>query len=419
MLSTKSAIINSDKNGDLSNDNGSSKQDIFKEYNANNDTSSNTKDPNTKDPKGINNGVDLADLNKSFQNNDGPDNEDLDSVAKSFHNDETSIFSNFFKDNPVIREVDPFKGENDTGNNLVNNINIGSIPEKESEKFINNNYKMDRQLMVKYNNGKFTFFDEMKNFIGAFTIDDMVKYFGQVYDTKDKFMSQIKGEDHKNAVFILKNFIGYPKYDKESKFANIVLFNHNESPFMGDIKMIMYLNNALHDFEKEKLYQELEYVSDSDRQKIEGIIKQLIFVLLNYTLGLVYLVSENLKGQPNKNRLKESLIRFSVNLVFRISKFVQSQVKVLKNRNTEVEKLFQLNNKLKNIMISKFDNYIEDMKDLQDKMVNLQSGGGENNNDKLGEELKDSDNQYDKSLDSVNSSDSNKSEEDFSAILEI
>ena len=342
---------------------------------------------------------------------EGYKNEIDKEVVKEFHKSESSIFSNFFNNQDIVVNDKP----------IINEINnFGNIPIKQTDAFIENN-KPEPNIYVKYRDNKFTFRDDT-NYLGHFTINNLIKYFSSVYDVNNQFMSNINKTEHNNAIYLIKTFIGSVKYDPITKFANIILLTHNESPLMGDIEMLMYLNKALESFEKNKLYEELNSVSINSsinvRGKIERIIKQTIYIMLNYTLGIISLISDDIKDDVNKKELKKNLLNYSINIVYRISKFVQEQVGVAINMNEELEKIFLINLKLKNILINKFDNFINDVKSGKELKFNLnqqdnnlnQQGGNKNNS------YSSTSDDYDSDLDSINSSDFS---DYHSAIIEL
>ena len=331
-------------------------------------------------------------------------------VAKEFHKSESSIFSNFFNNKDIIVNEKPVMNDKP----IINEMNeFGNIPIKQTEAFVENN-KQEPNVYVKYRDNKFTFKNET-NYIGHFTIDNLIKYFSSIYDINNQFMANIDKREQENAVYLIKTFIGSVKYDPETKFANIILLTHNESSFMGDIEMLMHLNKALEEFEKNKLYEELNSISINNstnvKGKIERMVKQAIYIILNYTLGIISLISEDIKDDGNKKQLKKNLLNYSINIVYRISKFVQEQVGVAINMNDELEKIFLINLKLKSILINKFDNFINDV-----KSVNLNQQGGYNNSKNNSNPYSNTSDDYDSDLDSVNSSDFT---DYHSAIIEV
>jgi hypothetical protein len=154
--------------------------------------------------------------------------------------------------------------------------------------------------------------------------------------------------------------------------------------------------------------------------------------MLNYTLGIISLISDDIKDDVNKKELKKNLLNYSINIVYRISKFVQEQVGVAINMNEELEKIFLINLKLKNILINKFDNFINDVKsgkelkfnlNQQDNNLNQQDNNLNQQDNNLNQQGGDKNNSYsstsddyDSDLDSINSSDFS---DYHSAIIEL
>jgi hypothetical protein len=269
------------------------------------------------------------------------------------------------------------KGNLYNDNKYVQTNNFGKIDNIEKTEFINNISSDDSGILVNVdkNEQKFNFCDKSKNPIGSFSINELVKYIGHTYDLQGQFLTHLGTQPYNEAVGIIKNMIGSVNYDKSTKSASINLLDFDKSPFMSDINLIVKLNSMLHDFEKEKLENELSKVDDKYKKKIRQIIKKFIYRLLNYTLQLISIISDTIKDDDSKHKLKDELIKYSVGTVFRISQYTQNELNTLLDRNNEIEKSLTLNIKLGELLDAKINNLSKQIEDMTSKYEIYQSGG--------------------------------------------
>ncbi len=107
----------------------------------------------------------------------------------------------------------------------------------------------------------------------------------------------------------------------------VSLLNHISSPFMGNIEMLINLHQSINLFESSQLDIELAKISDKHtRSKIVNIIKQFIYLLLNHSLKLIYVLVETIKNNPEKKSVCESLLKHSIIIENKITKFVKDEL---------------------------------------------------------------------------------------------
>jgi len=283
-------------------------------------------------------------------------------VIQSFHEMGENIFSYGGNDPPQIEKYD------------IGKVDIGRIPAEESTQFINNISADNQKIAINYQkrDNIFSFYNLKGDLIGKFSLEDIIKYFGSIYDFKNQFMKYLDPNEYKRAKHMIENFIGKVDLNKKLKYANIELLDYRTSAFMNDIETLVRLNDALYYFDKDNLNKELQYVDKKYRGNIEFVIKQLMYLLLSYTLQLIVIVTDDVK---NNEELKEQLIKYSVGVVYRISQFVQNQLSILIKRNEELEKTIEMSTKLRKIMESKIDGLINIIGEQNDLLKNPQSGG--------------------------------------------
>jgi len=96
-------------------------------------------------------------------------------------------------------------------------------------------------------------------------------------------------------------------------------------------------------------------------------------------MGLIDIVSSDIKNQPGKKDMAIELVKYSVGTMYRISKFVQEQIGVVTNNNSDIEKLLVMSIKMRNIADCKMNKLIDQI-ELQN--TRLTQKGGNHNDDK-------------------------------------
>lgn len=217
-----------------------------------------------------------------------------------------------------------------------------------------------RKISVSYNESqdKFTFYGVNNTILGYFTTEQLVKYLGNVYDTKNQFLNYLEEKSMKDAKEIIKTFIFKIKYNKDDKICSFDFHDSASSGFMGDIELLIKLNNSLHRFQMGKMRQELSSVEKPASQNIERNIFSFIFLLLNYTLQLIGIITEMIKNDPSKNVLRESMLKYAIGITHRISMFVQGQLKIVAEDSRKIEELIKKSGEMKTDMTLKILNFV-------------------------------------------------------------
>jgi hypothetical protein len=293
-------------------------------------------------------------------------------IADQFHKSEMDIFN--VPDDKTVRS-DDF---------IVKHINfkLSDIPDTQQfAKEVQIDKNNDKKIIVNLSGGKFNFYDDTKQHMGNFTIEHLVRFIGEPYDVKKQFMRQINPKEYSDAKELIENFVCTISYDPKIGYATINLKSHNESAFMGDVEMIVKLNKFLQTFMKSRLHDELKFVDQNHRKRVEHIVNQFMYMMLNYTMGLIEIVSSEIKDNPNKKGLAIELIKYSIGTMYRISKFVQEQLVMVVNSNKEIEKLMLMSAKMRSIMDIKLTKLLEQV-ELQNSRL-AHAGGGEDNSSEV------------------------------------
>jgi len=224
----------------------------------------------------------------------------------------------------------------------------------------------DDNIMVSYEKElhKFTFYNTNTSLLGAFTIAQLIKYLGNHWDKN--FMSHI---DTSISDEIIKTFICNIKIDHDIGIPCINLHSHLKSPFMGNIEMLIKINTGLHEFETTKLYNELEKISDLKmRNKIKLIVSHFIYLMLNYTLKIIAIISEEIKNDTSRQKMKETLIKYTVGITYRITNFIKDQLEIQKKQYDELIKNKNKIEKSRNILSSKIDTLMTQLSSQNNKI---------------------------------------------------
>ncbi|QKF94053.1 hypothetical protein QKU48_gp0595 [Fadolivirus algeromassiliense] len=302
--------------------------------------------------KGIREINEATDTHNDFQD---------DTIAKSFHAMEGKIFNNLGTKTELVG------GNNDE---IKSKFDFSEITNKYSDnKVINSVFDNDRKLMVSINEElkKISVFDEQNKLIGYFTIEHLIKYLSNIYDIKNQFIKDIDNLLYEKGRELIKTLIFRLQYNKKNKYVDFIFNDYTKSGFMGDIELLIKFNNLLYTYQTNKLQTELSKVDVHNRIKIETTIKKFIFLMLNYTLKLISIMSETLKDKDN-HELKDKMLNYSISIVYRINIFVQEQLKVIHNQNKNLKELIDNSATVKETINRKITDLVDNIK-LQNELL--------------------------------------------------
>ena len=206
-------------------------------------------------------------------------------------------------------------------------------------------------IMVSHDKSKKKYIFHSKSPIGYFKISQLIKYIGTA--KHESFMNDIDMDVSKD---VIETFI--IKIDQNSDSPNqnnIEIINYLQSPFTGNIEMLMKLLNDLKDFEKNELNHHLNKIQDVKIQKkIICFIKYFIFILLNHMIKLISSITNHIKNDSSKQKLKNQLHTNSCIIMQHINNYILDQIDhqynlitTLKNNIHDIAKVkISLNNKI-------------------------------------------------------------------------
>ena len=291
-------------------------------------------------------------------NNNIPDykNEDDEEAKNNFQNirEKVKIYNNQ-ESNLIQREIE--------------NINNNEINEIEME---NNNFrelntlKDTHNLVAVYdeNENKYTFYNSNKSILGSFNFKQIVRYIGKQLD--NNFYNFIESGYSEE---LIKSMIGEVLIDPITGKINILLKSHLESPFMGNLDLLIKLNNSFFKYETSELFNDISTINNEKLQyNIKISIKQFIYLLINHTLKIISIASEEIKNDTTQTEMKHKLLRYSVALTYRISNFMKEH---LDNYNIQYKKLYGNLEKIINIkkVINNKINNLEDKINKQNDVI--------------------------------------------------
>lgn len=281
-------------------------------------------------------------------------------ITKSFHNMESKIFSKLGHENSKIL--------NDSKDQKISNFDLSEITKKYGGKtpnILGGNKKL--MISMNENQNKFIVSDVDGTQIGYFTIEHIIKYLSDPFDTKNQVLTELDEKTYHKSKELIKSLICKMMFNKKNGYVSIIIIDHTQSGFMADIELLVKLNDMLYKYQEDELNNILSNVDKSARIKIEKNIKKFIYLLLNYTLKLIALISDKLKDTEDKKELKQNLIKYSASLVYRISTFVQGQLKIFDEQNKSIKQLLKYNLEMKEDIKDKIDKILEQMQENQNR----------------------------------------------------
>lgn len=181
--------------------------------------------------------------------------------------------------------------------------------------------------------------------------------------------------DHNNqqSLNLAKLMVGYLVEDENNKYK-VYIHTNNDSPLMGDVEILIYLNNNLKEFmDTGALENELKKLDIRKRGKINKYIKLFIYSLLEYTINLI---NTNLTS-INNPILKENMKIYVETSLNRLNHYTREVCE----RNSKKYKVLKENietiGKIKTMIYQKVSEIDEQMKMIMEKIKEMKVGGGE------------------------------------------
>lgn len=200
-----------------------------------------------------------------------------------------------------------------------------------------------KTIYVEINNRerRFTFYNDsdMRNIIGSFSVDELVKY------VMDPSNVTIDGIDINTSRPIITKYVCV--WDNNTgtyRNCSIKIIDYNESPFMGNIEMMMKLHAMLIPYEKaitEKCQKKMIDKASCDK------FDDFMFSFMNHILRIISIITNKI-GKSDENISK--LLSYSTNIVYKMTKKVKKDneiyLNVMENLKNDMTKVSMLRNQM-------------------------------------------------------------------------
>lgn len=189
--------------------------------------------------------------------------------------------------------------------------------------------------------------------IGSFNVENIINNFASIQNASDRTFNMIR------------KYIGYIKLNK-TRYPDVVIYDSSESPIMGNLEFIMRLNKQLFYYERTQLNN--MFTSSRNIQQVKIFIYKLLchtLKLLSDAINLIYYEHIGNGAEKDKHvlnsisdyeQLKECMLRYSINIMHRITLYVMDEIKIVNDKNAEINDIVNMSVKLKTILSNKIQN---------------------------------------------------------------
>ena len=310
--------------------------------------------------KSIKENINLSqNINNNNNNNDNNDNNNNnnDNNNNNNNNDNNNNNNNNNMNNNDINNMNNLKAIKQIPTQNFNNNLLQEIENENNNYRLLDNLKDNSNLLAVYDNSgaetKFTFYNSNKFILGSFNFRQIIKYIGkQIEPTFYNYVDSGYSEE------LIKTMIGEILIDPITGKINIILKSHLNSPFMGNLDLLIKLNNSFINYETKDLLNDIVSINNEKLQyNLKISIKQFIYLFINHTLKIISIISENIKNDSTKTDLNHKLLKYSVSLVYRISNFMKEHIdthniqykKIYDNLEKLINMKKNINNKVNNL----------------------------------------------------------------------
>ena len=228
-----------------------------------------------------------------------------------------------------------------SGLNQIGGGNTYGVPQANNNFVINVNSRTDGMVIVETDHEakRFSFYTPQKNFIGSFSVYEFIKYVTS--NVSDSFLPTV---DSYSATTIIEKYIGsVRRSDSPTARFEIRMLNYVESPFMGNVETLVKFYTFITEFENTQMMMELNTgsINSGEAIKIRDIFDLMVYTLLTHILKIIAALTNKIAANPGDSsdrtrEIKDSLLRYSVSIMYRLSKFVKKEVN---QKLTEIDRL--------------------------------------------------------------------------------
>jgi hypothetical protein len=234
------------------------------------------------------------------------------------------IYNETINNNSHLVGENPLTSHDNSNTNLVSGISRIKntfMDRPPINNIINVSNAQDKDTIIleyNYKDKRFLFHDKNKSFLGSFTGNEFIKYV--VVSMVPLFMTDTYCKSSQD---IIEKYICTVNSSKSTIEINIK--NHLESPFTGQVEMLIKLYKQIEDFEINQLKDELNLLSKTDKILAEKTFMNLVYCLLNHTLKIIAILSDIIKTE-NNDHMKTKLLKYSVAIMYKISSVTRNEI---------------------------------------------------------------------------------------------
>jgi hypothetical protein len=259
--------------------------------------------------------------------------------------------------------VDNGKYNVDDGKYNVNGdeFQFGNISHDESDKFIKN-ISNDEKIIILYKKDEKRIYikDKSNGILGSFNYKHIIKSILLELD-HDNIILNDDDTCNKHSINLVKDLIGnFIKYNGDHK---VILHDNDKSPLMGDLDILIRINNDLQFFEENELDNILINLDTDTINYFKYYIKLFIYTLLNYTLKLLSNISKQLINNRRKQTLADHILNYSIGNTYRLYTFTTYEIQVLNSKLNELHNLMVQSNNNQKYIDNKLTEVNEHVKD--------------------------------------------------------
>ncbi len=325
----------------------SHKENVFIKNNSQNNI-------NTQNP--INNNINTSIPNNNI-NTQNPNN-NINNIQNPINNNiNTSIPNNNINTQNPNNNINNIQNpiNNINTQNSINNIQ-NPINNIKTQNSIDNNNIINKQnlnqddIFFEYNELThiFSFYDISNKLIGSFNLAQILKYIGS--NINENFYINTNSSEE-----IIKKMLFELFIDPITKNINIQLKSYNESPILGNIELLIKINNIFLEYSTKNINNDiLLFNSDKEKTLYNSCINQLICILINHTLHIISLIINDIIDINLKNKL----INYSNKLISKLGFYIN---KTHTNYNTEFK-----------LLDSKLNKLLSLKENISNKIINLE-----------------------------------------------
>jgi len=194
---------------------------------------------------------------------------------------------------------------------------------------ININSQNDGMIIVEtdHNAKRFAFYTPQQNYLGGFTVLQFIKYITS--NVSDNFLQTV---DYCSVSSVIEKYIGsVKKVDGPTVRYDIRMLNYVESPFMGNADTLLKFYTFINEFEVSRLQIELSNakMAPDEAIRVKNIFDQMVYTLLTHILKIIAALTNKIvdnKNNPDLVETKNNLLRYSVSIMYKLSKFIKHEV---------------------------------------------------------------------------------------------